>query len=121
MNILQIFYDWFWLLIAVPIGFGFLVTVYTWFEPWIKGKTREELEQIEHQNFLELQQREQSKKEQALHAFLLGLSDHDFNKFFSEVCSVSEGECIKHTNLGLIETLSVYGEVRAIREKHNNN
>ena len=69
MKILQIFYDWFWLLIAVPIGFGFLVTVYSWFEPWIKGKTREELEQIEHQNFLELQQREQSKKEQALHAF----------------------------------------------------
>ena len=116
MNLLQIFYDWFWVMPAFFIGLFALLSVYTFFEPWIKGKTREELKQIEHENFIQYQKREQEKKEQALHKTLLNLSDKDFEKFFSEVCSVSEDVCIKHTNLSLIDTMSVYGEVRSIRE-----
>ena len=116
MNLLQIFYDWFWVMPAFFIGLFALLSVYTFFEPWIKGKTREELKQIQHENFIQYQKREQEKKEQALNKTLLNLSDKDFEKFFSEVCSVSEDVCIKHTNLSLIDTMSVYGEVRSIRE-----
>ena len=120
MSILWIILKWFWVVPAFCIGLAALVSVYELFKPWIKGKTREELKQIEHENFIQYQKREQEKKEQALHKTLLNLSDKDFEKFFSEVCSVSEDVCIKHTNLSLIDTMSVYGEVRSIRKAKKN-
>ena len=74
MDILQIFYDWFLVVPAFFMRSFVVLMLYFWLEPWIKGKTRGELEQIEHQIFLEDQPQEKSKKEQALHAFLLGLT-----------------------------------------------
>ena len=62
-----------------------------------------------------LYQNEQKNKEQALLKVLLNLKDDEFDSFFLEVMSITEGECQKNTGLGLIDALRVYGEANAIK------
>jgi len=71
---------------------------------------------------MEIQQVEQKKKEQLMREILLGMNDRAFDKFFSEVYTLSDGECRKRFHgIGLLETLHIlYGEARNIREAKEN-
>jgi len=103
----------------VVIGFGALLGLYLFLEPWIKGKTREQISDEEHKNFLKYKEAIYEQKEEALLNAMLDLSDKDFERFFEESLIVSDAECEKFTGLGLLDAYAVYGKASTIRKERD--